>query len=214
MNKKLYIIAIIMLGSLIIGCESKTGNQNIETSLHYADMTEYGIVDGHNFIQIGMDEALKLTQDSLWEGILYFGFPTCPWCQAAVPIMNEAALQSGINIYYVSRAGYLREGIWLEWDEEMAWFLHEQIDNMRWIYENDVAIRPNINVPQIVHLKGGVVIDQHRGTFEEHVRLEDRTLPELTDYQKEELLNRYLEIFNEVQLQESCPLVVEQDECS
>ena len=35
-------------------------------------------------------------------GIIYFGFPECPWCRNAVPVLLDAAEEVGIEkIYYI-----------------------------------------------------------------------------------------------------------------
>lgn len=35
-------------------------------------------------------------------GVLYFGFPECPWCRIAIPVMNEVAQAGDIDqIHYV-----------------------------------------------------------------------------------------------------------------
>ena len=33
--------------------------------------------------------------------VFYFGYPDCPWCKEAVPILKEVAKQFHDKIYYV-----------------------------------------------------------------------------------------------------------------
>ena len=172
-------------------------------------MEAYGLTD-HHFYDVTMAEVLNLREDMDFDGIIYFGFPQCPWCQAAVPVLNEASRQTGVPVFYVSRDPQIREeGNWLELDQEMARWLDNQF-GLQWLYEEgedgeDVPVRPNIFVPQVIHLRRGEVVDHYRGTFEEHLP-EDGVLPELTERQHEELLQIYLEIFRQVEVLEDCPL--------
>jgi len=186
-------------------------------------MSDYGIEGEHRFSQVTMEEALELLEED-FDGIFYFGFPACPYCQVAVPVMHEATQNTGVDIFYVSRAHDLREGEWLEWDAEMAWWLyHNGLPNMRWINEEGQLVdegaeenegdRPNINVPQIVHIRNGAIVDSHRGTFEGHVPIGEgnaRHLPELTEVESATLLARYIEIFSAVG---SCSFDGEVDDC-
>ena len=45
------------------------------------------------------DEIIKILEGGT--GLVYLGFPECPWCQAYVPILNEVAKEEGVEkIYY------------------------------------------------------------------------------------------------------------------
>jgi len=222
-KKALPLLLVAVLVFIVAACspdeqESAVFVNNFDPS----DMSTYYIEGEHSFYDVSMYEVLNLRYLENFNGILYFGFPSCPWCQAAVPVIHDAAQAAGVNIFYISRAGALREGDWLDWDAEMAWWLYENgMTNMAWLYtrpdedadeeeiENFVPerIRPNINVPQIVHLRNGVIIDQHRGTFEghDHEIVDDvRFLPELGEDEYNNLFDRYTEIFRRVF--EACPI--------
>lgn len=230
MNFKKISFGCLMVAALFLLAACDNGNGGADTPEHgfpRADMSTYDITGEHRFFDVTMEEALELLEED-FEGILYFGFPGCPWCQAALPAMHEASQQAGIDIFYVSRANELRTEAWSELDEEMAWWLHENgLTDMRWLYtspdedasEEEIeafepeAIRPNIFVPQIVHLRNGAVVNAHRGTFDGHDHVgegDDRHLPELTDSEHASLLARYLEIFSAVGV---CTLDEEADDC-
>lgn len=44
-------------------------------------------------------EAVKLLKDGT--GIIYFGFPTCPWCRSLLPILLDIAEKKNEVIYYL-----------------------------------------------------------------------------------------------------------------
>ena len=183
------------------------------------DMSEYGIEGDHRFYYVTMYEALQLRDDDSFNGILYFGFPGCPWCQAAIPIMHEVSQQTETDVFYVSRRHDLREGEWNEWDEEMALWLDEQI-GLQWhdFTPDGGTYRPNIFVPQIVHLRNGVIVSDHRNTVDSHEAVEndagERVVPEMTTEERSELLEIYTQIFVAVNEPEACGVGDEVEDCS
>lgn len=47
------------------------------------------------------DEVFKILDKGT--GVIYFGFPECPWCRNLVPVLVDAADEAGIaNIYYLN----------------------------------------------------------------------------------------------------------------
>lgn len=207
------------------GSLSSDMSENVfEHNFPSSDLSGYDIEGNHRFFDVTMYEALKLLEDATFDGVLYFGFPACPWCQAAMPLIYQASQETQTDVFYVSRRHEIRETKnWEIWDAEMAEWLDERIE-MRWFYldENgevteeitDEPYRPNIFVPQIIHIRNGQVIDNHRGTFDGHSRLDDRTLPELTDSEHTMLLEIYTRIFSGVNDPEVCSLDVIDDGCS
>lgn len=199
-----------------------------ENTFPNADMSDYEIEGEHRFYQVTMYEALQLRENEAFNGILYFGGAWCPWCQVAIPIMHEVSLATGVDIFYVSRAHVYREGEWLEWDASMAWWLYENdVANMRWLDEEgdlvdvgdeeEYGYRPNINVPQIVHLRAGNVVDSHRGTFDGHDMEGEganRHLPEMTDAEIATLIEVYTRIFSEAIIVDACGLEPVDGGCS
>lgn len=57
------------------------------------------ISDDNVFVYRDMEEIIKILENG--RGIVYLGFPECPWCQAYVPYLNDVAKEVGISkIYY------------------------------------------------------------------------------------------------------------------
>jgi len=220
------LIAALMI--VFVACDSdEPGFAEFENNFPVADMSGYEIEGEHRFYQVTMYEALQLLDDETFNGIFYFGGVWCPWCRIAIPVMHEASLANETDIFYVSRAHVYREGEWLEWDASMAWWLNEQIE-MNWIYttpDEDATdeeienfepepIRPNIFVPQVVHLRNGIIVDSHRGTFDGHDPVgegDDRHVPELTDEERATLFDVYDRIFFGTQF--GCSLLGDTDAC-
>lgn len=88
------LIALILLVLLVV----KLQKNNLPDNEKFAN--EYTEVGKNNvFVYRNAEEIIKILEGGT--GIVLFGFPECPWCQAYVPMLNEVAKEEGIEkIYY------------------------------------------------------------------------------------------------------------------
>lgn len=151
-----------------------------------ADMSEYeGFVDDeHVFVEINMERA-KEVFDNHETAIIYFGFPQCPWCKEAMPILNEAAKESNIKtIYYVQTRK--------DENKDME-FKQPVIDYMsEWLLKNDDG-NPWLYNPDVVVIENGIVVSNHVGTLDDH----DAEKRKMTDDEVEGLKEIYLDMLNQ-----------------
>lgn len=91
------IIGVVLL-ALIIFIIVYNAKNNIPDNEKFAN--EYTEVGQNNvFVYRNADEIIKILEGGT--GLVYLGFPECPWCQAYVPMLNEAAKEEGVEkIYY------------------------------------------------------------------------------------------------------------------
>lgn len=94
------IVAIVALvGAVAVyylyGEEPKEINKN---AMKFHD--EYTLVEKDNvFVYKTIDEIINILKGGT--GVVYLGFPECPWCQSYVVYLNEVAKDYGIEeIYY------------------------------------------------------------------------------------------------------------------
>lgn len=136
-------------------------------------------------------------------GIIYFGFPQCPWCRNAVPVLLESAIENGVDkIYYLNNLEdrdilSLKDGKVVtekEAKEDYKKLLKKLGDNAS-IYEGleDESIK-RIYYPAVVFVKNGKIIDNVTGTVDSQ---EDPYVP-LTNSQKKELKEKYNEAISEL----------------
>lgn len=102
MKKKLIIIvsAIIIIGGgilLYFVLNNKNNeNDNVRFAKEYADSQ---VGEDNVFVYKNIDEIINILKYGT--GVVYFGFPECPWCQAYVKYLNETAKDANIEkIYY------------------------------------------------------------------------------------------------------------------
>ena len=99
MKKRLLIIGIfvlvIVMGVILFFILK---NNNVKDNVRFAK--EYGSVSEENvFVYKNIDEIIRIMEHGT--GVVYLGFPECPWCRAYVKYLNEVALDVGLDeIYY------------------------------------------------------------------------------------------------------------------
>lgn len=94
--KFLGILLVVIVGiCLYTAFTSK--NEVSDAKKFSLDYTEVG--EDNIFVYRTDEEIIKILEGGT--GIVFFGFPECPWCQAYAPMLNEVAKESGIEeIYY------------------------------------------------------------------------------------------------------------------
>lgn len=93
MKKKRLLIIPIIFAFALIGCTKKETDAE-KFAKEYPSVTEYNY-----FVYRDSEEIIKILENGT--GVVYLGFPECPWCQAYVPILNEVADIEGLEkIYY------------------------------------------------------------------------------------------------------------------
>lgn len=99
--KKIFII-IMSVMFIVTGCSEKNNNNDIVMTDADKFSAEYVKVDKENpFVYRTLEEANAILENGT--GIVYLGFPECPWCQQYVVYLNEVAKDYEIEkIYYVN----------------------------------------------------------------------------------------------------------------
>ena len=127
-------------------------------------------------------------------GILYLGFPECPWCRTLLPVLIAAIEESGYagEIYYYNALAdrdvmILSDDGEIVVDKEGADVYHELVEKlydhlMPYKTLNDPAIR-RIYFPTTVFFREGEVISVHLTTIES----QEKGYDSLTEEQFDEL---------------------------
>lgn len=106
-NKKDYIIVGVLVIAIIATClyfftaNNKTPEENnTKTENSEKFSKEYTELKGDNaYTYKNIDEIIKILEHGT--GIVYLGFPECPWCQRYVVYLNEVAKKENLEeIYY------------------------------------------------------------------------------------------------------------------
>lgn len=99
MNKKYYILLAVLFiltcGVLfLIFRKDDTETDAIKFAEEYIE-----VGDDNVFVYRDSEEVIKMLKHGT--GVVYLGFPECPWCQTYVKYLNEVAKEVGVDkIYY------------------------------------------------------------------------------------------------------------------
>ncbi|MCF0260226.1 MAG: hypothetical protein HUJ54_10245 [Erysipelotrichaceae bacterium] len=151
---------------LLTACASKTQTAPktdacSETSSKACDAADSAEKGDYGFIPMEFDDAVALFKEGK-SGLLYFGFPDCPWCKEAVPILQQEAEAAGVDVYYIRTRDDERNRLYSdEQKEQIIPYLKEYMDN-----DEDGVL--TLYVPVIVAVKDGKVTAGHVGTVDGH----------------------------------------------
>lgn len=150
MNKKVkYIILgvlLLLIASLVVYfvfIKKNNNTDNIKFSKEYTSVSKDNV-----FVYRSKDEIINILEHGT--GIVYFGYPECPWCMAYVPLLNEIAKNEGIEkIYYYN----IRE------DRKNNTEFYQKVVSILNDYLNyDEEGKKRIFVPNVTFVKEGKII--------------------------------------------------------
>lgn len=152
-KKILIILGIVAILALIIILKTNYDKKNNLDSVKFSK--EYTTVSSDNvFVYRNKEEILSILKNGT--GIVYFGFPECPWCQAYVKILNEVAMEEGLEkIYYYNILNDRKEN---------TKFYQEVVEILQNILPYDEEGNKKIFVPEIIAVSGGTIIEHDNET--------------------------------------------------
>lgn len=176
-------IILACLCLMLLGCNTKTDivkfkeeyekeNQNTGISLEIDLEANLKYVDNKQ-----ANELLEGT------GILYLGFPTCPWCRNMVPILLEVAKENNLTVSYLNTRK-VKKG------EEYTKLLSLINDYL----EEDENGKKVLYVPDVYFVKDGVIVGHNLGT----VASQENPKTPLTEEQKNELKTIYQTLMDKI----------------
>lgn len=97
-KKNVYIIfGIIAVLILIISLSFLFKKDKMSDAKRFAK--EYDFTVNNVFVYRNLDEINKILENGT--GVVYLGFPECPWCRGYIPYLNEVAINEHLDkIYY------------------------------------------------------------------------------------------------------------------
>ena len=219
MDKKLILAPVLALLIIIIAVFGLNKNSNTEVKDAVNFKEEYESLNGQKndngkeYVNISVDEENPFVYASYDEvvdiiengtGVIYFGFPECPWCRNAVPVLIDAAQELGVDKIYYYNALSIRDTKSLDENGNIVtdkkgtdeyYKLVDLLSNVLTPYEglNDESIK-RLYFPTVVYVKDGEVLASTIGTVDSQ---EDPYI-KLTNDQYNELKNTYMDNMNKV----------------
>lgn len=189
MNKKVIIIMSSVLVLIIVGIilffalnDNKSETDAEKFSKEYTSVPTDNV-----FVYRDIDEIINILENGT--GIIYIGFPECPWCQKYVVYLNEVAKTMGVEKIYYLNIMEDRKNNTKEY-QKLVSLLDEYLD-----YDEEGNKR--IFVPNVTFVVKGEIVGHDNETSQ--VTSEDGTTEEYWDKDKVKFLKTRLSgLINEV----------------
>ena len=151
MKKKIIIIIgvvlVIALGGLGYLYLNKEKNTNVDGKKFAAEYTS--VTEDNVFVYRTIDEIINILEHGT--GVVYLGFPECPWCTAYVPYLNEVAKANSVDkVYYYNIYNDRKEN-----NDNYK----KLVDILKEYLKFDEEGNKRIYAPSIIAVKDGEILD-------------------------------------------------------
>lgn len=211
MKKKILLLIVVLCVFSLVGC-SKKDDYASKFKEEYESYNGKQTSSGKDYLKVEIPEENVIVYSSISEvldiiknksGVIYFGFPTCPWCRnMVVPLLEAADSTSLDKIYYLNMyeerdtikyvdGEFITEKEASEGYYDLVNALSSILDD--YIVKDSDGIEHNtskkrIYVPLVVFIKDGEIVDYHANTVDSQVD----PYVKLNDEEHESLYNIYL----------------------
>mgnify|MGYP004532079017 FL=1 len=151
-------IVIVLVGVIIfLNIKKKNEDNNVTDAKKFSE--EYKISEDNVFVYRNSDEILKIMKNGT--GVVYLGFPECPWCSAYVVYLNEVAKENHLDkIYYYNI---------LEDRKNNTEFYKEVIKLLSGNLQYDDEGNERLYVPNVsFHVKGKIIGNDYETSKDTH----------------------------------------------
>lgn len=192
-KKKLMVVIDILLGAILVGIMTfgiyqylKSDGEKFKAEYEALNNENVNInISKNNPIKYAtLDEVFDIIQNKT--GVIYFGFPGCPWCRNMIPVLFEVAKNNNIDTIYYFNPRNVKKS-----DNDEYNKLKEILNEYLFEDENGQKV---LYVPDVYFIKDGKIVGHHLGTVDSQ---EDPTIS-LTEEEKNELLDIFNELFEKI----------------
>lgn len=189
MKKFLSILSCLVLLVIITGCgNNKNSDDALKFKKEYEELNSSSVnmdISENNPIKYAtFDEIIDVLTKGT--GVVYFGFPGCPWCRNAIPVLFEVAKENDVDtIYYFNPREIRNSGN--DAYQQLTTILNDYLE------ENDEGVK-TLYVPDVYFVKDGKIMGNHLSTVDSQ---SDPYNP-LDEEQRTELKNIYQNLFDKI----------------
>ena len=186
------VIVWITVLNLLMMCGCNANSNPKETSQGCSEDGACSVVEQeeNSFIPLTMEEALQFFEEKK-TGIMYFGFPDCPWCHDVVPILEKVSKEMDESVYYVRTRKGKKDNYEKLYTEDQRKCLVGYVGE--YMSENEEGV-VSLYVPLVVSINHGVCVSGHVGTVEGH----DAHKREIKESEIKEVYDIFLGMFKKL----------------
>lgn len=183
-------------------------NDSLKFKEEYESLNGKDNGNGKNYLSVDIKSYNPISYSSYEEifdildkgtGVIYLGFPECPWCRNLVPVLVDSALEEKVSpIYYLNiksdrnTLSLTKKGK-IKTEKEGTENYLKLVDILKDylpVYDglNDDSIK-RIYLPTVIFVKDGKVLDLEETLESYSKRVDGNPYLEMTDSEKEELSN-------------------------
>lgn len=215
MKKIALVMSMILV--LLVGCNKETDAEKFKNE--YESLNGQNSQNGKKYLNVEIEKDNIIKYVSISElldviknetGVIYLGFPECPWCRNAVPALLEAANSTSIETIYYLNMFDVRDKLSLDNDgnivtevegakgyTDLLNALDTILDDYVISDEDGNEVKTGekrIYVPLVIFVRDGEIVDYHADT----VSSQTDPYVDLTNEEKNELINIYKEKINKI----------------
>ena len=213
LSQKIVLSLIVLLIGTISFIYLKPESMATRFKLEYESLNGQKTADNKTYINVNIPKDNNIVYadyNKVFEildgtGVIYFGFPECPWCRNAIPVLLNAAKDSGVDkIYYLDNVDdrdtkALKDGKVVTEKEGTSNYnkLLKKLGDKASVYDglNDDSIK-RLYFPTVVFVKNGQIVDYVEGTVDSQ---NDPYKP-LTKKQSQELKSKYTKAISKLSI--------------
>lgn len=178
---------LVVIGLILLYFFFIRKDDNKETDAQKFRNEYSNVSDNNPFVYRNIDQIINILEKGT--GVVYLGFPECPWCQAYVPYVEEVAKKVGIDkVYYFNILEDRKNNS--EKYQKIVKILNEYIPN-------DEEGNKRVFVPALIIVKEGKIL-----LFNDETSLDTKGYEKPEDYWEnegsEDLKLLFEKAFNEV----------------
>ena len=178
-------LMILVLCAFILGCTPKEQYKlDYVTDGSISQFTE--ITDKNPSIkEISLPSAITFFENK-YSGVMVFAKPDSRYSQKAFAVLNQAAKDAGVTVYYVdvSRKFYKTDEEFMQYREKVEEFIDKT-------YLENPKGGTSLYIPDVMAVKDGKVVDFHVGVLEDY---DIDVNPEMTEEQYKKIYNIYADL--------------------
>lgn len=176
---------MLVLCAFMLGCTPKEQYKlDYVTDGTISEFTE--ITDKNPSIkEISLPSAITFFENK-YSGVMVFAKPDSRYSQKAFAVLNQAAKDAGVTVYYVdvSRKFYKTDEEFMQYREKVEEFIDKT-------YLENPKGGTSLYIPDVMAVKDGAVVDFHVGILEDY---DIDVNPEMTEEQYKKIYNIYADL--------------------
>ncbi len=205
MKKGLHLLLLILCIGLLVGCGTTLTKDEAKFKEDYESLNGKTTENGKSYRTLHFDEKTNVVYENASQivkrlekgtGVIYLGFPECPWCRTMIPILLDVLEEQNQTLYYFN-AREIRDEKHLDdngnvvTDKEgtdeykkMLSILNDYLGPYEGLQDEQIK---RIYLPTVIFVQDGQIVGVHSGTVES----QSNPYQPLTEQQEDELEEIY-----------------------